>query len=96
MSTLPDPHSAVEQRLSAYFDQFGTVLWDSRQRHSFASYATGLMSELVRKSLEPIAASLTDDPDTAERLHHRICNLRRQSACARPRSPPHYLEESAG
>jgi SRSO17 transposase len=71
----PNADSLVEQRLSAYFDQLGTVLWDSRQRHCFASYAIGLMSELERKSLEPIAASLTDDPKTAERLHHRLQNF---------------------
>jgi len=75
MTPLADASSPVEQRLSAYFDQLGTVLWDSRQRHCFASYAIGLMSELERKSLEPIAASLTDDPKTAERLHHRLQNF---------------------
>ena len=46
MSPLPDANSPVEQRLAAYFDTLGTVLWDSRQRHCFASYAIGLMSEL--------------------------------------------------
>ena len=75
MSPLPHPSSAVEQRLSAFFDQLGTVLWDCRQRHCFASYAIGLMSELERKSLEPIAASLTEDPKAAERLHHRLQNF---------------------
>lgn len=66
---------AVEQRLASYFDQLGSVLWDSRQRHSFASYAIGLMSELERKSLEPIAASLTDDPAAVDRLHQRLQNF---------------------
>lgn len=75
MPPLSDVRSAVEQRLADYFDQLGTVLWDSRQRHCFASYAIGLMSELERKSLEPIADSLTDDPKTAERLHHRLQNF---------------------
>lgn len=75
MSPLSDAGSPVAQRLSAYFDRLGTVLWDRRQRHCFASYAIGLMSELERKSLEPIAASLTDDPTTAQRLHHRLQNF---------------------
>lgn len=75
MLPLPDASSAVEIRLAAYFDQLGKVLWDSRQRHCFASYAIGLMSEIERKSLEPIASSLTDDPKTAERLHHRLQNF---------------------
>lgn len=89
MSSLPDAASPVEQRLSAYFDQLGTVLWDSRQRHCFAIYAIGLMSELERKSLEPIAASLTDDPKTAQRLHHRLQKLRGRRALARRSGPPH-------
>ncbi len=75
MLPLPDASSAVETRLAAYFDQLGKVLWDSRQRHCFASYAIGLMSEIERKSLEPIASSLTDAPKTAERLHHRLQNF---------------------
>ncbi|MFO0574268.1 MAG: IS701 family transposase [Polyangia bacterium] len=74
MPPLRDATSPVEQRLAAYFDQLGTALWDSRQRHCFASYAIGLMSELERKSLEP-AASLADDPKAAERLHHRLQNF---------------------
>ncbi len=79
MSELDSPSpcetSDVEQRLAKYFDLLGTQLWDSRQRHSFATYAIGLMSELERKSLEPIAASFTQDPKEAERLHHRLQNL---------------------
>jgi len=75
MLPLPDASSPVEKRLAEYFDKLGQVLWDSRQRHCFASYAIGLMSEIERKSLEPIAASLTDDPKAAERLHHRLQNF---------------------
>lgn len=67
--------SSVEQRLQDYFDLLGTVLWDSRQRASFATYAVGLMSELERKSLEPIAASFTHDPREADCLHHRLQNF---------------------
>lgn len=65
----------TERRLEQYFDLLGTELWDSRQRQSFATYAIGLMSELERKSLEPIAASFTKDPKEAERLHNRLQNL---------------------
>src|SRR4051812_33175784 len=65
----------TEQRLGKYFGLLGTVLWDRRQRHSFATYAIGLMSHLERKSLEPIAASMTKDPKEAERLHNRLQNL---------------------
>ena len=71
----PASTEETERRLEQYFDLLGTQLWDSRQRHSFATYAIGLMSQLERKSLEPIAASLTHDPKEAERLHNRLQNL---------------------
>lgn len=75
MTPLFDARSPVEQRLSDYFDKLASVLWDSRQRHCFASYAIGLIGELEGKSIEPIADSLTDDSKTAERLHHRLQNF---------------------
>lgn len=65
----------TEQRLAKYFDLLGTQLWDRRQRHNFATYAIGLMSQLERKSLEPIAASFTSDPKEAEKLHDRLQNV---------------------
>src|ERR1700712_1004699 len=68
----PDP---AEQRLEKNFDLLGTQLWDCRQRHSFATYAIGLMSHLERKSIEPIASSFTNDPKEAERLQDRLQNL---------------------
>jgi len=71
----PPPTDPVEQELSRYFALLGTRLWDRRQRHNFATYAIGLMSELERKSLEPIACSFTQDPTEAERLHYRLQNL---------------------
>lgn len=72
---LPPAVEPVEDRLNQYFDLLGTKLWDCRQRHNFATYAIGLMSELERKSLEPIAASFTTSPKEAERLHYRLQNL---------------------
>ena len=69
------PIDPVEQQLTEYFDLLGTQLWDRRQRHNFATYAIGLMSELERKSIEPIAASFTSDPREAEQLHYRLQNL---------------------
>lgn len=72
LSPAVDP---VEDQLNQYFDLLGTKLWDCRQRHNFATYAIGLMSELERKSLEPIAASFTNSPKEAERLHYRLQNL---------------------
>ena len=69
------PNVDAETQLVEYFALLGTLLWDSRQRHSFATYAIGLMSQLERKSLEPIAASFTTDPSEAERLHDRLQNM---------------------
>ena len=56
------PNVDAETQLVEYFALLGTLLWDSRQRHSFATYAIGLMSQLERKSLEPIAASSPPTP----------------------------------
>src|SRR5262245_9309498 len=75
MDALLENPSTVELRLQQYFDRLGKVLWDSRQRQSFATLAVGLMSELENKSLEPIAASFTHDPKEAQMLHQRLQNL---------------------
>lgn len=75
MNALAETDSTVELRLQQYFDKLGTVLWDSRQRQSFATLAVGLMSELENKSLEPIAAAFAKDPSEAERLHQRLQNV---------------------
>jgi SRSO17 transposase len=52
-----------ERRLEGYFDGIGELLGSSHRRESFAMYAMGLLSESERKSMEPIAARATGDPE---------------------------------
>ena len=67
-----------ERRLEGYFDGIGEILGSSHRRESFAMYAMGLLSESERKSMEPIAARATGDPEHAgaghQRVHHFISN----------------------
>src|SRR6202162_11776 len=67
-----------ERRLEGYFDRSGELLRSSHRRASFAMYAMGLLSESERKSMEPIAARATGDPEHAgaghQRIHHFISN----------------------
>jgi SRSO17 transposase len=61
-----------ERRLEGYFDGIGELLGSSHRRESFAMYAMGLLSESERKSMEPIAARATGDPEHASAGHQRI------------------------
>jgi SRSO17 transposase len=67
-----------ERRLAGFFDRIGSVLGSAHRRASFAMYAMGLLSEAERKSMEPIAARATGDPEHAgaghQRIHHFISN----------------------
>jgi SRSO17 transposase len=67
-----------ERRLEGYLDGIGELLGSSHRRESFAMYAMGLLSESERKSMEPIAARATGDPEHAgaghQRIHHFISN----------------------
>ncbi len=67
-----------ERRLEGFFDRIGNVLGSAQRRASFAMYAMGLLSESERKSMEPIAARATGDPEHAgaghQRVHHFISN----------------------
>ena len=76
---IPVPNLPLDpqtpQRLLAYFDSIGALLWDSNQKRSFAMYALGLLSPLKRKSVEPIAAHFTSDVDQADAIHQRLLNF---------------------
>jgi SRSO17 transposase len=63
------------ERLEKYFDKIGDVLGDDRRRASFATYAMGLFGDGERKSMEPIAARATGDPDEIDRVHDRLCRF---------------------
>jgi SRSO17 transposase len=62
-------------RLSSFLDEIGSLLRDKRQRASFALYVTGLLNEGERKSMEPIAARASGDPDDTGALHYRLVHL---------------------
>lgn len=67
--------SQTPQRLLAYFDSIGALLWDDTQKRSFAMYALGLLSPLTRKSVEPIAAHFTGELDRADATHQRLLHF---------------------
>lgn len=76
---IPLPNLPLDQqtpqRLLAYFDSIGALLWDGNQKRSFAMYALGLLSPLKRKSVEPIAAHFTSEVDQADAIHQRLLNF---------------------
>jgi SRSO17 transposase len=71
-------NAAAEQRLLDYFDQIGEVLGRPERRESFAVYASGILGDGERKSIEPIAARACADPRRMDadhqRLHHFIAD----------------------
>lgn len=65
-------HGDAEVRFNEYMDGIGSVLRDKRQRASFALYASGLLSDGERKSMEPMAARACGDMDRVSAMHHRL------------------------
>lgn len=65
----------TETRFQSYLDQIGGLLRDKRQRASFAMYAVGLLGEGDRKSMEPMAARLSGDPEKAGAIHHKFMHF---------------------
>ena len=62
-------------RLEQFLADIGSYLWDSRQRASFAAYLMGLLSDLPRKSVEPIAALFAPDPASTDAAHQRLLHF---------------------
>ena len=67
--------AGAEVRFHEYLDQIGALLRDKRQRASFAMYAAGLLSDGERKSMEPMAARLSGDPEQAGATHHKLMHF---------------------
>lgn len=62
--------------LTAYFEGLGKLLGRVERRASVAMYAAGLLSDLERKSVEPIAALASNgSPTQCALYHHRLLNL---------------------
>ncbi len=62
--------------MTAYFEGLSKLLGHVQRRASFAMYAAGLLSDLERKSVEPIAALASKgSPKRCALYHHRLLNL---------------------
>ena len=73
MTTTTD--NAAQARLNQYFDRVGDVLGSESRRESFAMYASGILGDGERKSMEPIAARSCADPKTADATHQRLLHF---------------------
>lgn len=71
-----DPKS-LEIRAAARLEEFfeeriGSHLKDRRKRESFALYASGILGDGERKSVEPIAARTTAEPGNVNNMHSKL------------------------
>ena len=67
--------AAAEKRLQQYIDSVGAVLGHPQRKAAFASYALGLLSDLERKSVEPIATLTCPDPARLGAAHQSLCHF---------------------
>lgn len=72
---MDDMTTGMIGRLENYFDRLGELLGDEERRASFATYATGILSDAERKSVEPIAARACADPERADAEHQRLLHF---------------------
>lgn len=66
-------------RFRKFLAGIGKHLKDRRKRESFAMYAFGLLGEGERKSVEPIAARASSDPDRVHNVHNKLLYFLAQS-----------------
>jgi SRSO17 transposase len=66
---------AAEERLQQYIDRIGSVLGHPKRKEAFASYTIGLLSDLERKSVEPIAAMTCPDLARVGAAHQSLCHF---------------------
>lgn len=67
--------AAAEERLQQYINGVGEVLGHPKRREAFASYTLGLLSDLERKSVEPIAALTCPDPARVDAAHQSLLHF---------------------
>jgi len=60
------------RRLDDYVNRIGGSLGHAKRRASFAAYFMGLMGEGDRKSMEPIAARTSGDPEYTDSWHQKL------------------------
>lgn len=72
-----EPTNRLEalSRLHGYLDGIGSLLSDKRQRASFGLYCAGLLNDGERKSMEPLAARASGDPESCSAVHHRLIHF---------------------
>ena len=70
----------AERRLRAYFNEIGDVLRHKPKREVFALYAIGLLSNLERKSVEPIAGYLSSEEREADPMHQKLLHFQSTAA----------------
>jgi SRSO17 transposase len=86
MGTLRQRDPVIDELL----DRVGDDLVNEAQRASFARYTLGLLSDLERKSLEPIAAAAC--PAAVARAHQGLCYF--VGAAVWPDAPYPFTRES--
>jgi SRSO17 transposase len=64
-----------EQRLDEYVSRLGRVLRHKTKREAFALYTIGLMSNLERKSVEPIAGYVDPNEKTVGATYQRLLHF---------------------
>jgi SRSO17 transposase len=67
--------AAGQSRLVQYMSGVGDALGNKKRRESFAAYVLGLLSNIDRKSAEPIAALATSDPALCDMWHQRLLHF---------------------
>ena len=67
--------TAAEERLQHYIDGVGEILGHPKRREVFALYTLGLLSDLERKSVEPIAALTCPDPTRVDAAHQSLLHF---------------------
>jgi SRSO17 transposase len=67
--------AAAEERLQHYINGVGEVLGHPQRKEAFALYTLGLLSDLERKSVEPIAALTCADPKRVDAAHQSLLHF---------------------
>jgi SRSO17 transposase len=67
--------AAAEKRLQHYINGVGDVLGHPQRKEAFALYTLGLLSDLERKSVEPIAALTCADPKRVDAAHQSLLHF---------------------
>src|SRR5262245_45978727 len=70
----------AERRVLEDCGEIGDVSRDRPKREAFAMYAQGLLSNLERKSVEPMAAYLCAEEQAADPMHQKLLHFQSTAA----------------